>query len=355
MTDETDVALTNILALFGQGAPQRGHPTSTAIRNVADGPPPTDWTGPGNHGYTVRQGVNRRNNNRLADTDDRLPPTIDEAADRTTNRRTQLNGTRSTYRQGRDSLAPVSNTAVGQQALLAWKANKLGEGTAQVNQSQAEQQRRAAAVRAYAAQLLNNTEQQQGQQTAMVRQALMQSAMQRQAQQMAMQQAAQMATTVPQTITPVVNSTLTGTPTPAPRGNNTTQPGTTVPGNGSGAKIAQVALKELGKPYVWGGGGKTGPTGGGFDCSSLAQYATYQATGVEIPRTTYDQINRGIPVSRADVQPGDLVFSNFSSPGVPEHVQIAIGGGKVVEAPQPGGHVQVSDMPSDVTIKRIVQ
>lgn len=55
------------------------------------------------------------------------------------------------------------------------------------------------------------------------------------------------------------------------------------------------------------------------DCSSLCQWSYYQI-GKRISRTTYTQINEGVEVAQGKAQPGDLVFSNFSSPGVPEHV-----------------------------------
>lgn len=55
------------------------------------------------------------------------------------------------------------------------------------------------------------------------------------------------------------------------------------------------------------------------DCSSLCQWSYYQI-GKTISRTTYTQINEGVEIAQGEVKPGDMVFSNFSSPGVPEHV-----------------------------------
>ena len=59
--------------------------------------------------------------------------------------------------------------------------------------------------------------------------------------------------------------------------------------------------------------------------------------GKSITRTTYTQIKEGTEVSKEDLQIGDLVFSNFSSPGVPEHVflfsGIVDGNYMCVEAP----------------------
>jgi hypothetical protein len=48
------------------------------------------------------------------------------------------------------------------------------------------------------------------------------------------------------------------------------------------------------------------------------------------------------------------VLSNFSSPGVPEHVQLAVSPTMVIEAPTPGGHVQYSSIPSGTVVVRRV-
>jgi cell wall-associated NlpC family hydrolase len=124
------------------------------------------------------------------------------------------------------------------------------------------------------------------------------------------------------------------------------------PGSERGQRIAQIALKQLGTPYVWGGGNVNGPTDGGFDCSGLAQYATYQATGIVIPRTTGQQISQGITIPTSQAQAGDLVFSYFRG-GIPEHVQIALGNGQVVHAPQSNDVVRIAHIPAGAVVKRI--
>ncbi|KAL8992148.1 MAG: hypothetical protein Q9169_007331 [Polycauliona sp. 2 TL-2023] len=82
-------------------------------------------------------------------------------------------------------------------------------------------------------------------------------------------------------------------------------------GGGSGGDVVAAAVKEEGLPYVWGGGGCSGPSGGGFDCSGLTQYAICQAGGGKtIPRTAQTQYHSsmGMHLPRAEAQPGDMIF-----------------------------------------------
>lgn len=124
-----------------------------------------------------------------------------------------------------------------------------------------------------------------------------------------------------------------------------------------GGNAVLAASNWLGTPYVWGGGGAGGPSGGGFDCSGLTQYAIAQASNGEVvlPRTTYEQIYSGVRVHPDDVRPGDLVFpgSSFSTRG-PEHVQLAAGNGMVIEAPYTGSTVKWSRMDSNSVVVRVL-
>ena len=95
-------------------------------------------------------------------------------------------------------------------------------------------------------------------------------------------------------------------------------------------------------PYVWGAGGPDR-----FDCSGLVKWAYAQA-GVQLHRTTYDQIHDGLPIAAAQIRPGDLVFPH------PGHVQLAIGDNLVVEAPYAGATVQISRLGTNVAIRRPV-
>jgi cell wall-associated NlpC family hydrolase len=105
--------------------------------------------------------------------------------------------------------------------------------------------------------------------------------------------------------------------------------------NGSGAtdsQIIQFAESQLGVPYVWGG---TTP-GKGFDCSGLIQWA-YGKAGISLPRTSEEQQGVGTEVGLNAVQPGDLLFKGTPA----HHVAMAIGGGKIIEAPHTGLNVRI--------------
>jgi len=95
--------------------------------------------------------------------------------------------------------------------------------------------------------------------------------------------------------------------------------------NGSASQIISFAENFLGTPYVWGG---TSPNPG-FDCSSLVQYS-FAHFGINLPRVTWDQFNQGSPVSKGDLQAGDLVFFSTYAPG-PSHVGIYMGNGMMID------------------------
>jgi peptidoglycan DL-endopeptidase CwlO len=97
--------------------------------------------------------------------------------------------------------------------------------------------------------------------------------------------------------------------------------------------VVGIAMRYLGVPYVWGGSSPNG-----FDCSGLVVYAFAQI-GISLPHSTYALWNVGSPVSRDQLQPGDLVF--FSGLG---HMGIYIGGGQFIHAPHTGDHVKISSM-----------
>ncbi len=100
------------------------------------------------------------------------------------------------------------------------------------------------------------------------------------------------------------------------------------------SQVVSIALQYLGIPYVWGGGSPST----GFDCSGLVQYV-YAQVGVYLPHHAASQFNYGTPVSREQLEPGDLVYFNGLS-----HVGIYIGGGQFVHAPHTGDVVKISSL-----------
>jgi cell wall-associated NlpC family hydrolase len=109
---------------------------------------------------------------------------------------------------------------------------------------------------------------------------------------------------------------------------------------GVGRKVADVALKFQGIPYVYGGN-----TIFGFDCSGFTK-AMYSLAGVSIPRVAQDQFGYGRPVLREDIQPGDLVFFGTGPDNI-SHVGMAIGDGKFVHAPRTGLDITTTSLDSD--------
>jgi cell wall-associated NlpC family hydrolase len=99
-------------------------------------------------------------------------------------------------------------------------------------------------------------------------------------------------------------------------------------------QVVGIALQYLGIPYVWGGSSPAT----GFDCSGFVAYV-YAQVGVSLPHHAASQYSYGTPVSRDQLEPGDLVF--FDGLG---HVGIYIGGGQFVHAPHTGDVVKISSL-----------
>jgi cell wall-associated NlpC family hydrolase len=121
---------------------------------------------------------------------------------------------------------------------------------------------------------------------------------------------------------------VTGVAQPVPSG--------VVAPSGAAQKAVETALAHVGDPYVWGAAGPNA-----FDCSGLMQYA-YSAAGVSLPHSSSSQSRMGTPVSRDQLQPGDLVF--FYSPV--SHVGMYIGNGQMVHAATSGEPVKVVSLDS---------
>ena len=105
-----------------------------------------------------------------------------------------------------------------------------------------------------------------------------------------------------------------------------------------GQSLVDKAMQYLGTPYVWGGAAP-----GGFDCSGLVQYV-YRQLGVDIGRSTYDQVKQGKSVAKKDLQPGDIVF--FGDPKAPHHEGMYVGNGDFIQAPATGQNVKITKLDS---------
>ncbi|MBX9245248.1 C40 family peptidase [Actinotalea ferrariae] len=108
-------------------------------------------------------------------------------------------------------------------------------------------------------------------------------------------------------------------------------PSSNVPQAVAGNAVLEVAARYVGVPYVSGG-----TTPDGFDCSGFTSYV-YAQLGITLSRSSADQRYAGTVVSRADAQPGDLIWS-------PGHVGIYAGGNQQIDAPRPGKTIQFRDI-----------
>jgi hypothetical protein len=99
------------------------------------------------------------------------------------------------------------------------------------------------------------------------------------------------------------------------------------------ASIVSEALRHVGTPYEWGGEDTDG-----FDCSGLVKYV-YGRRGLALPHNVGAQYRLGQPVSRDDLEPGDVVFFDRL-----RHNGIYIGNGKFVHATKTGDVVKVSSL-----------
>jgi peptidoglycan DL-endopeptidase CwlO len=125
-------------------------------------------------------------------------------------------------------------------------------------------------------------------------------------------------------------------PAPKPAVKQAPKPAAAAPAAGSsvGTRALALAKGKLGAPYVWGAAGPSA-----FDCSGLIVWA-YKQLGVSLPHSSATLSTMGTPVSKAALQPGDLVF--FYSPV--SHVGIYAGNGMVLNATQSGEPVQLSKL-----------
>lgn len=108
-------------------------------------------------------------------------------------------------------------------------------------------------------------------------------------------------------------------------------------------KVISYAKSWLNKNVKYQMGGTRLVPGGAVDCSYFVQQA-FKQVGINLPRTTWEQVSLGEPVSLANLKPGDLVFFNtYSDPywnskgNYSSHVGIYLGNNQFINAQQTGG------------------
>lgn len=120
--------------------------------------------------------------------------------------------------------------------------------------------------------------------------------------------------------------TPTKTVSPSPAINSAVANTQTVAPSATGNTIADSAAKYIGTPYVWGG---ESMSEGGMDCSGFV-YNALRDAGYKVGRTTAQGYRSyGTKVSKAEMQPGDLVF--FGN-GDASHIGIYIGNGQMIHS-----------------------
>lgn len=121
--------------------------------------------------------------------------------------------------------------------------------------------------------------------------------------------------------------------------------GVTLKASGNG--IADAAQSYLGTPYVWGG---ESMDEGGMDCSGFV-YNALKDAGYKVDRTTAQGYRGyGNVVSKADMQPGDLIF--YGEDNDASHIGIYLGNGQMIHSS--GGSKNTKNNPGKgVTISNV--
>lgn len=120
-----------------------------------------------------------------------------------------------------------------------------------------------------------------------------------------------------------------------------------LPASAERSEALLQALLALGVDYRYGGNSPVT----GFDCSGLVAYVYREALGIRLPHNTLAQSEAGVPVSLAELQPGDLVFYDTQKRPF-SHVGIYMGNGQFVHAPKSGARVRVESLENSYWTRR---
>lgn len=102
-------------------------------------------------------------------------------------------------------------------------------------------------------------------------------------------------------------------------------------------RAIDFAMAQLGEPYVWAAAGPAS-----WDCSGFTM-AAWKQGGVDLVHYSEAQYLASVPISAADLAPGDLVFWQGRQERI-NHVAMYIGGGEIIHASGDVHRVNISPM-----------
>jgi cell wall-associated NlpC family hydrolase len=105
--------------------------------------------------------------------------------------------------------------------------------------------------------------------------------------------------------------------------------------------IEKTAKSLLGTDYQY---GATGPYQ--YDCSSFTKYV-FSKQGINLPRVSREQAQRGQYVSANQLQKGDLIFFDSKKSAQVSHVGIYLGRGDFIHASSAKDKVTISNLSSN--------
>ncbi|MEA3403258.1 MAG: SH3 domain-containing protein [Armatimonadota bacterium] len=114
----------------------------------------------------------------------------------------------------------------------------------------------------------------------------------------------------------------------------------TTGGSRLGRAFVDTAMQYLGSSYVRGGSSPSG-----FDCSGFVSFVLRQH-GVRVSRSSRTLFHEGTPISRSQLQPGDVVFFRNTYRSGISHVGLYMGGNQFIHASNRRGGVKISSLDS---------
>ncbi len=103
--------------------------------------------------------------------------------------------------------------------------------------------------------------------------------------------------------------------------------------------ILETAKTQLGVMYRYGGNSPDT----GFDCAGFSSWVFAQH-GIKLPRSSGQQLNVGIPISKEELKPGDLIiYTRRLGSRTSTHATIYMGDGKMIHSPRTGRPVSIDD------------